>query len=314
MVSPRPRQRLKLPMATLPVAPLAGIAAGVLTALVFGLMPVVTLEGFILRSGLAAVVAAAEPPLGSTARLLLILSGGSFVGLVSWFGLFLLIGSRTVSISAGATGNTAPDVPVLRRADAHPDAPARAPLFANRDLGVPFLEVRAPMPAETPASDLEPADLDPAEPILPGPRIAVVQPQPLPLQPLPIMRQPLAVPRDLDQPMAAFDPAAIPDTPMPPPARPLPSLAANPRPQLIDPGERFETFELTPLVRPERDRSPTPPAAAPRRRAPIDTQATLATLLDRLERGVAQQGEPAATQGSGLKQALGELRAMATRG
>ena len=30
-----------------------------------------------------------------------------------------------------------PEAPRLRRADAHPDAPSRRPLFAGRDLGEP---------------------------------------------------------------------------------------------------------------------------------------------------------------------------------
>ncbi|WP_419809930.1 hypothetical protein [Sphingomonas sp.] len=50
----------------------------------------------------------------------------------------------------------------------------------------------------------------------------------------------LALPRDLDVPLAAFDPAALPDVPRTP-ARPVKSLAPA-----LAPGERLETFVLTP--------------------------------------------------------------------
>lgn len=315
MVSIRRRPRLKLPAATLPAAPMAGLLCAVLMAAIFALMPVSTLESLIMRSGIAAIVAAAEPPLGSTARILLILIGGGFIGLITWFALFLTIGSRTVSITpAGAKADAAApmsDIPVLRRADAHPDAPARAPLFANRDLGTPFLEVRALDLAAGAMTEAEEAALEP----LPGtptpqpivkPRISVLE-----AQPLPIARAPLSVPRVLDQPLAAFDPGAIRDTPMAPPAPPPPSLASAPRPQIIDPGERFETFELTPMVRGDQAKAPQAP---PPLRTPLDTQATLAALLERLERGVSRRGDQPASHGEGLEQALGELRQMATRG
>lgn len=42
----------------------------------------------------------------------------------------------------------------FRRADAHPDAPPRAPIIASRDLGEPFMDVAAPPPpAAEPEAD-----------------------------------------------------------------------------------------------------------------------------------------------------------------
>ncbi|MES2753572.1 MAG: hypothetical protein V4659_02795, partial [Pseudomonadota bacterium] len=125
----------------------------------------------------------------------------------------LLLGTRQVSVGqAGA---------LLRQA-ARRDAPPRAPLFANRDLGTPFLEIKAPT---------EDPDAPPVE------------------QPLPA---------DLDQPLAAFDPGAMLAVPLPP----TPAVAPLVRPQLIDPGDRFETFELTPLARPAPLSLRVPPATA----------------------------------------------------
>ncbi|MEO7170427.1 MAG: hypothetical protein ABIY39_08650, partial [Sphingomonas sp.] len=162
---------------------------------------------------------------GMTARLLLAGGAGGLVALFGWFGLFLALGSRGVSF--GKTEVTDETVPVLRRADAHPDAPARRPLSANRELGTPFLEVRAQRPVHTRADEPE-EEIDDLS-----------------------MEESCAerdLPANLDMPLAAYDPQAIPEEPADWSPQPAP-LLSKPRQQEFDPGERFETFELTPLVR-----------------------------------------------------------------
>ncbi|PTS77763.1 hypothetical protein DBR17_13255 [Sphingomonas sp. HMWF008] len=232
----------------LPIAPLAASVVGVLTAAMFALIPTDLLESMVVDSGIAAVLSAAEPPLGLTARLVLVLLCGGGVGLIAWFGMFLMFGTRTIVVQRPGRGAEPGSVsaPVLRRADSHPDAPARRPLFANTDLGTPFLEVRA-----------KPVHVDSAE-VTP----AVIEMAP----PAPI-EQPL--PTDLDQPLAAFDPAAVPDAPLEWFPAPVESVVPQ-RPQTFEPGERFETFPLTPMVRP-----------APAKAGPSET---VQALLDRLER------------------------------
>jgi hypothetical protein len=76
-------------------------------------------------------------------------------------------GRQRVAVPAGE------QVPSVRRADAHPDAPPRRPIRASEDLGPP----------------------------LPIVTVSV-------LRGVPELEQPL--PRDLDQPLAAFDPVAVP--------------------------------------------------------------------------------------------------------
>ena len=232
----------------LPIAPLAAGVIGVLTAAMFALIPTDLLESMVVDSGIAAVLSAAEPPLGLTARLVLVLLCGGGVGLIAWFGMFLMFGMRTIVLQRPGRGSEQGSVsaPVLRRADSHPDAPARRPLFANTDLGTPFLEVRA-----------KPVHVDAAEVT----SVVVEMAPPAPIE------QPL--PTDLDQPLAAFDPAAVPDAPLEWFPAPVESAVAE-RPQTFDPGERFETFPLTPMVR------PAPPKA--------DPSETVQALLDRLER------------------------------
>lgn len=281
---PRP-QRLTLPLAT------AGAAVGgALVGLLFLVMPSALLEALVTSSGVPAILAAAEPPLGLTARIALALVFGGGVALFAWFALFLVAGSRTVTLGGAAASDA--ETPILRRADAHPDAPPRRPLSANRDLGTPFLDVSAkPAPrAPEPTQDVQVEEA----------RFE---------RPLPI---------NLEVPMAGYDPRAIRAEPLAPP----PPVAPLKRPQLIDPGDRFETFELTPVrrdpptirvetsLREPASKSPAPPpppVVAPQ------TEATIRALLDRLEAGVAQRETSARPRASGgLSDTLGNLRQLAT--
>ncbi|OQW48272.1 MAG: hypothetical protein A4S16_00995 [Proteobacteria bacterium SG_bin6] len=204
------RQRLSFAL-----APAAGLALGVLTAATFLLLPLDRLEGLVLASGIPAVIAAAEPPLGFTARLAIALFSGVFLGGVLWFALFLAFGGRTLAFGPEEE-LVDPTIPVLRRADAHPDAPPRAPLLATRELGTPFLEVRAkaaevapppverPLPADLdmPLSAYDPGAFASVRPFGPGERIATFDlPVPTPSVPAPA-RDP--APRDTEATISAL--------------------------------------------------------------------------------------------------------------
>lgn len=267
---------------TLPLAPLGAGILAIGVALLFALLPSELLGNLVLDSGIATLVPAAEPPLGVTARAALVLIGGGGIGLVAWFALFLLLGTRSIAISG--RGTQSHDLPVLRRADAHPDAPARRPLFATQDLGTPFLDVRAPV--HIVAEEL----------------------------PAPIER---ALPVDLDLPMSAYDPQAIPEAPMERASIEVASLPAapGPRPQVFEDGERFETFELTPMVRTAMPAA-IEAVAAPASPIVPDQAASIHSLLDRLEKGVTRRAPPSAAQHSthreSLQDSLASLRRLAT--
>lgn len=258
----------KVPRLTRPSPATLAILAGTAVACAALFIPTDLLEALVVKSGLPRLFSAAEPPLGSTARMTLAITLGSGVGAVGWFALTLLWSDAdTVVRSAG------PGVPVLRRADAHPDAPPRPPLLATRDLGDPFADTIVPKIARA------------------------VEPEPI------LIEQPL--PRDLDAPLAAFDPSAIPEAPATPsePVTPL----FRPRPIPCEPGERFESFELRPPVRLVDADTPAP-IAAPR------TDASIHALLERLERGVAAHApRPQEPRPSTIDDALAELRRMAMR-
>lgn len=211
------RQRL---MRHLPL--IGGGAAAVLAGLFFVVVPDWRLEGAVSASGLPRLLPFAEPPLGLTARLSIAVAASVLAGAVGWSALFLIWGPGGWLYRGEAS-----DMPAVRRADAHPDAPPRRPLSAA-ELGVP------PPPAVRP------------------------------------------IPRNLDEPLAEYHPAAVPDVPMAP-VRAVPALARviepePPAPQVEPEPEitRIETFELTPMVRP-----------APRTPR---TEETVEALLQRLER------------------------------
>lgn len=85
-----------------------------------------------------------------------------------------------------------------------------------------------------------------------------------PPAPLPVEQD---MPSDLDTPLAAFDPAALPPVPMEPVRALKPLAPAVP----LQPGERLETFTL----------SPPPPVSAARK----DEAPSIDALLRRLEQG-----------------------------
>ncbi|WP_239435979.1 hypothetical protein [Sphingomonas sp. ACRSK] len=269
-VAPR---RLSLPAATA-----AAVLGGGVVALIVLLLPTAFLERQVGASGLPDVLAAAAPPLGVTARLALMLFLGGVAAGLMWglgriaFGkLPLVMRLPTIRHPRRAAPREIAAIPVLRRGDAHPDAPARAPVLAMRDLGTPFLEVTA---ASTVAAL-------PAEPIE------------------------QALPEDLDLPLAAFDPDAIP-VPVEPP-RPLFHIDAAS-------GEGADAVLLTRQIR-AGFAAPPEPEPEP----PVEESSTRA-LLVRLERGLARrergEGAPQLARGSAgdetLQATLASLRRWAT--
>jgi hypothetical protein len=302
-------------------------AAGVLVTLATLAIPYGLLETLVVTSGIAAFIPAAEPPLGVTARICVGVFAGGATALVAWFVLSALLMWRE-SRGVQEEGERRP---VVRRADAHPDAPPRAPLLATRDLGMPFRAQRGNVDSEEIEADarvfvpewnaeegaVDVGDLDLPE-LPPEPVIAMGVPMPPQVEPTravsiaevnveaapPPAPQPL--PADLDQPLSAFDPGAILEVPRAPP-QPLTPLNRTPLPPALAEGERFETFELTPPVRvtPAPEARPVP---RPENLSAPETDASVHALLDRLERGIArrthaapeaapvqqQQAEPAA--------------------
>jgi hypothetical protein len=83
------------------------------------------------------IVPAAQPPLGETARLLVAAVAGAFASALVWL-VLRSIGKKPSAPKQRFEPVEIDVVPTIRRADAHPDAPARRPIFAALDLGEPI--------------------------------------------------------------------------------------------------------------------------------------------------------------------------------
>lgn len=176
--------------------PLMALLSGSAAALVMLSVPVPLLEMVVASTGLSEVVPSAAPPLGLNARAML----AGFAGMLG-IGLSLALQARSATEISGtelsedeedagepakgegkmgfalskltsftrSRGRKAPvlgleaiePMPVLRRADSHPDAPARRPIFASRDFDgtEPFTR---PLIALEPEAFIEP---EPSEPV-----------------------------------------------------------------------------------------------------------------------------------------------------
>lgn len=131
------------------------VLAGLAVAMILLVMPAGVIETVVASSGLSEAWPAAAPPLGLKARLLIAGFGALMVMGCAWFraGPVPMKEDRRCRSVTGVsdmgfalpklnwlsrsrpTGASRISRPLTRRADAHPDAPARAPIFASRDFG-----------------------------------------------------------------------------------------------------------------------------------------------------------------------------------
>jgi len=142
--------------------PVAALAGGATAALLM-LMPADVVQNLVVDSGLPSLLAAAEPPLGMKAKLLIALVAAVMAsGAV--YGVMRLLGRKPARPTRwGAEEAETPfePAPRMRRRDLHPDAPTPAPISALRDLGVPVDEtvVEAPLILSEPLPEPEVEEL-----------------------------------------------------------------------------------------------------------------------------------------------------------
>lgn len=131
--------------------PMAGLAA-VSVAFVVWAMPDAFFAGAVSLTGLPALVPAAAPPLGDTARIGVALVAALATFAAVWLVLRALGDPGRVRRVARPHPEMA-GAPKLRRADVHPDAPPRRPLFARDELGTPLDDRVFEAPATAHADD-----------------------------------------------------------------------------------------------------------------------------------------------------------------
>lgn len=142
-----------------------GLARALIGAVIAGslllAMPAGLIETIVSSSGLSETLPAAAPPLGWKARLMVSAFGAVMTLGLIWASEGGRQGERGVHaprqngrrkrvsgvrimgfalsklnwLARSRRQSPSPRTPALRRADAHPDAPARAPIFASRDFG-----------------------------------------------------------------------------------------------------------------------------------------------------------------------------------
>jgi hypothetical protein len=136
----------------------AGLAAfaAVSAGFVAFAMPEPLFSGLVEASRLPQFVAAAQPPLGETARFAMVGAAALLTFAAIWA---LMAALDRVPERAAPSAEPEAEAPRLRRADAHPDAPARRPLLA-RDLGEPLELEELAGPAEPPAEEPPFADAE----------------------------------------------------------------------------------------------------------------------------------------------------------
>ena len=266
----------------------AAAALAVAVAMLVVALPDWRFEGGVAATGLGNVLPAAQPPLGTTARIVvaLVLAALAFLGAL--FGLRALDGKPDTS-----------DFPAFRAADLHPDAPRRRPILAGAEFGTPLDEPAPPARRRALVAETLPSFLAPQPP-----QIADLVPEP---EMFPAKKK-----------RADHDDTAEPE---------VSRESFEPAPPIeVSPAEEVPSFLQAPARDAEAVRARE--AAAEQDNADADDwldqgperapDLSVASLMQRLESGVARHGgrPPAGATGPSsedLRRALGDLNRMGDR-
>jgi hypothetical protein len=119
----------------------AGLAlfSGAAAAFFIFAMPQDLFEALVAHSGLGRFVAAAQPPLGADARWTAVAAAGLVAAALVWSVMKSLDRRPAAPFEDDVEEAPRAEPAIrLRKADAHPDAPARAPILASEELGEPL--------------------------------------------------------------------------------------------------------------------------------------------------------------------------------
>jgi hypothetical protein len=156
-------------LARVPFAPVVAAMFGVITLILIFMTPGWLFERMIAASGLPALIPAASPPLGETARKLSAIAGGSGVFAVLWAALSLLRAVIKRNAPPKPRGSRITPVDVTVESIATERLRKRDPIFAERELGAPFMSDEAIAGASVAKTAEEPAVTAPAPVAMPEP-------------------------------------------------------------------------------------------------------------------------------------------------
>lgn len=273
--------------------PAAALMAGAVAFCVLA-APDWRFESAVNASGLPGIVAAAQPPLGTTARILAAVALAALSFLAVWFGLRALDARPEAS-----------DFPAFRAADLHPDAPRRRPILAGAEFGAP-------------ADDLPPIEeqVNRRKPLITEPMPSFLAPQPPVIADF--MHEPVAEPEYIEIEEDA-DPAPVvarEDAAEEPPADPVGAE------ELHEP-LHFETTRTVPDEQAAPPIADAPQAASSVSSDPVDddhqVEPSVGDLMARLESGLSRSGSrpvpgPSGAAQEELRRALGALNRVSGRG
>jgi hypothetical protein len=126
-------------IAKMPLAPVIAGMFGLIALTLIFMAPVWLLERLVSSAGLPALIPATQPPLGNTARSLCAIAGGLGVFVLLWAllsPLQTLVRKRRPQKAKGSRIGVATALP-------HVPAMKRPPIFAERELGAPFMSDEA---------------------------------------------------------------------------------------------------------------------------------------------------------------------------
>jgi hypothetical protein len=272
------------------VEKLVAAAAALVTGAAVYMMPQSVLQEAVIASGLPGVLPPLEPPLGGKARigLALFAAGIAFGLIVTLMGLIGRFAAKPAKKPERAA-RSVDDLPVpprVRRRDQHPDAPARAPLLIEQEIGRPGEPVAAEKGVGRRIRTLSREETVPEaqvrEPIFAEP---APEPQPQP-EPEPIIQEAIA---DAPEPVIETEPLVREELVGSRPAwldvpEPSPSAHAP----LVELVERLERALEVRTAQRRTAPAPVPPVAA---EAEADgTDARLRSALESLKRFAPQRG------------------------
>jgi hypothetical protein len=176
-------------MAKVPFAPVVAAMFGIITVILILMTPGWLFERIIVASGLSSLIAAAQPPLGETARKLSAIAGGLGVFAFLWLTLGLLRAAIKRNAPPKARGSRIDAA--IQATESAAIKRKRDPIFAERELGAPFMSDEAiavaaviapaveaqsiPMPAPEPEPIIEPSKNEEAplvlDQIMPAPLV-----------------------------------------------------------------------------------------------------------------------------------------------
>jgi hypothetical protein len=225
----------------IPFAPVVAIAFGVMAAILMIAMPLWRFEQLVTLTGLPRILSFARPPLGDSARGLAALFAGLGVGLLIWLGLSSLSILMKDQKQPKARGRRIE--PAIVPPSAESGLPQRRPIFAERDLGAPFMsdevlgKQMADIVPEATIKKLAPVAV--AQPVIFAPAPDFVPAPPFVREPDPVadIDMPAEMPSALSAIPTAMlvEEAAIPAAPAPAPT------ATAAEPTLADLMARLET-------------------------------------------------------------------------